>query len=93
MLSFELRVSGFSETDWMETLRVRDRVPNVLFDRKHRFRFSLSVLPSAVCDSSMANMMDEQETCPRLCSCLSPFRREGKLVLCCDFVESTFIVN
>ena len=54
----------------METLRVRDRMPNVPFDRKHRIRFLLSVLPSAVGDSQMANMMDEQETCPCLCSYL-----------------------
>ena len=69
MFSFELRVSGFSETNWMETLRIRDRMPNVLFDREHRIRFSLSVLPSAIGDSSMANMMDEQETCPCLFCC------------------------
>ena len=69
VFSFELRVSGFSETNWMETLRIRDRMPNVLFDREHRIRFSLSVLPSAIGDSSMANMMDEQETCPCLFCC------------------------
>ena len=29
-VSFDLHVSGFYETDWMETLRVLDRMPNVL---------------------------------------------------------------
>ena len=82
MSSFELHVSGFSKTDLMETLRVRYRMSDVLFDRKHRIRFSLSVIASAVGDSLMANMMDEQETCPCLCSYPSPFRRESELVLC-----------
>ena len=74
-------MSRFSETDLVETLHVRDRTPNILHDRKHRFQFSLSVLPSAVGDSPMANMMDEKETCPCLRSYLSPFQRESKLVL------------
>ena len=53
----------------METLRVRDRMPNVLFDRKHRIRFSLSVLSSVVGDSTMANMVDEPGIFPCLCFC------------------------
>ena len=81
MSSFELRVSELSVRDLMEILLVRARMSNVLFDRKHCIRFSLSVLPFAVSDSPMASMMDEQETCRCLCSYLSPHRRKGKLVL------------
>ena len=82
MSSHGLYASGFSKTTWMETLRIRDHVPNVLFDRKHGIRFLLSDLSVVVDDPPTANMMDQQEICPcpYLCPYISPFRRKGKLV-------------
>ena len=67
----------------METLRARDRILHVLFDRKHRNRFSLSVFSAVVGDCPMANMINEQEISPCLWLCpdLSFLEEEGTLVL------------
>ena len=66
----------------MGTLCTRNRVPNVVFDRKHNFRFFRSI-PSIVDDDRlMENVMNEQETCPYLCLYLffTHLQKKSKLV-------------
>ena len=48
----------------MGTLRNRNRVPNVLFDRRHNIRFFPSIPSIADDDRLIADVLSEQETCP-----------------------------
>ena len=72
MPSYGLYASGLSKTDWMGTLRIRDRLSKVLFDRKLGIRFFFQFFQSLSTILQMANMMDEQGNLP-LPLPLSPF--------------------
>ena len=80
VFSFELHVSWFSEKNRMETLSVRGRVPNVLSTVGVALGVRFQFFRRAVGDRLMANMVDEQETCPCLCSYLF-LLSEGKVSL------------
>ena len=76
------------------TLRIRNRVPNVLFDRRHYIQFFLSIPSTVGHDRLMANVMSGQETCPYRCSYLFPFRKKGKLVhICLHQLRANFWVK
>ena len=65
----------------MGTWRIREHVPNVLFDRKHGIRFLLSVLSVVVDDPLMATMMENRKFVFALAFAFSFLLSEGEVSL------------
>ena len=78
----ELYVIGFVQTSWRKTLRIRDRLPNVPFDRKLGTRLLLLILSGVVDGPPVTDVTVEQDIFPCICLCfylyLFPFSFPSK---------------